>query len=240
MYIPLKTALLAQANPEKAITSARFFKTGSGEYGAGDIFIGVPVPNIRLLCRQFVKQIQLDDIGLLLADPIHELRMAGVLMLVYQYTQAKQTQQKTIYDFYLAHARQLNNWDFVDSSAQQIIGHYLFDKQRDILYQLAQSDSLWEQRIAIIATFYFIKQQQFSDTLQIAEGFLHHPHDLIHKATGWMLREVGKQQQSILATFLTQYAAIMPRTMLRYAIEKFPEPLRQQYLTQKSLRRITH
>lgn len=230
MYQTIKTALEHAANPEKRLVLGRFFKTGQGEYGEGDVFIGVPMSSIRLICKQFFKQAALSDIQTLLTDPIHEVRMAAVLLLVYQFENANDVNRKVIYDFYLAHATQINNWDFVDSSARQIVGCYLFDKPRDILYQLAHSTSLWEQRIAIIATFHFIKQQQFDDTFNIAQILLNHHHDLIHKAVGWMLREVGKRNQAELEKFLQPHYPIMPRTMLRYAIEKFPEPLRQQYL----------
>jgi 3-methyladenine DNA glycosylase AlkD len=230
MYQAIKTALEQAANPEKSLVLGRFFKTGQGEYGEGDVFIGVPMPAIRLICKQFVSQTQLNDLQILLTDSIHEVRMAAVLILVYQFEKADDADKKIIYDFYLANATKINNWDFVDSSARQIVGCYLFDKPRDILYQLAHSHSLWEQRIAIIATFHFIKQQQFDDTFNIAQILLNHHHDLIHKAVGWMLREVGKRNQAELEKFLQRHYQVMPRTMLRYAIEKFPEPLRQQYL----------
>jgi len=230
MYQAIKTALEQAANPEKALVLANFFKTGQGEYGEGDCFIGVPIPTIRLICKQFVLQTQLSDIQILLSDPVHEVRMAAVLILVYQFEKADDAGRKIIYDFYLANATKINNWDFVDSSARQIVGCYLHDKPRDILYQLARSTSLWEQRIAIIATFHFIKQQQFDDTFNIAQILLNHQHDLIHKAVGWMLREVGNKNRAVLEEFLNRHYPIMPRTMLRYAIEKFPEPLRQQYL----------
>jgi len=230
MYQAIKTALERAASSEKSLVLSRFFKTGKGDYGAGDVFIGVPIPAIRLICKQFFKQTALSDIHILLTDPIHEIRMAAVLILVYQFEKASEADRKIIYDFYLAHATEINNWDFVDSSAQHIVGCYLFDKPRNILSQLARSPSLWEQRIAIIATFYFIKQQQFADTFQIAEILLNHHHDLIHKAVGWMLREVGKRNQAELENFLNRHYHVMPRTMLRYAIEKFSEPLRQQYL----------
>ncbi len=230
MYQVIKSELQQMANSEKALVLAKFFKTGIGEYGAGDVFIGVPIPAIRLICKQFFTKTTLNDIQILLTDPIHEIRMTAILMLVYQFEKADNADKKIIYDFYLANTAYINNWDFVDCSARQIVGCYLGDKPRDILYQLARSDSLWQQRIAIIATFYFIKQQQFTDTFNLAEILLNHRHDLIHKAVGWMLREVGKRNQAELENFLQRHLQIMPRTMLRYAIEKFPEPLRQQYL----------
>jgi 3-methyladenine DNA glycosylase AlkD len=210
--------------------SASFFKTGAGQYGEGDIFIGVPIPDIRRLCKQFFKQTTLNDVQILLNDPIHEVRMLAILLLVYSFEKADPSQQQAIYQFYLVNTARINNWDLVDNSAGQIVGAYLFDKDRAVLYQLAHSQSLWEQRIAIIATFYFIKRQQFDDTFAIARLLLTHEHDLIHKAVGWMLREVGKKDRSTLEAFLNNYYQTMPRTLLRYAIEKFPEPLRQHYL----------
>jgi 3-methyladenine DNA glycosylase AlkD len=230
---PIKTELLKLANPNKAQTAARFFKTAKGEYGEGDCFIGVSTPVIRGICKQFSKQSSLDDIEQLLNDPIHEIRLAAVLTLVYQFEKANQEQQQKIYNFYLKNSHCMNNWDLVDSSAHYIMGCYLFDKPKDDLYQLAQSASLWQQRIAIIATLYFIKRAQFEDTLNIASLLLNHCHDLIHKAVGWMLREVGKKDQAQLENFLNQHYKTMPRTMLRYAIEKFPQHLRKYYLQAK-------
>lgn len=223
----VKTELLKLANSNKAISSA---KTGKGQYGEGDCFIGVTVPVIRIICKQFIKQTQLSDIESLLKDPLHEIRLAGVLMLVYQFEKADKDTQKQLYEFYLANTQSINNWDLVDSSAHYIVGCYLWDKPREELYKLANTSCLWQQRIAIIATFYFIKRGQFDDTLKIAQLFLNHRHDLIHKAVGWMLREVGKKDQVVLESFLKQHYQIMPRTMLRYAIEKFPDNLRKQYL----------
>jgi 3-methyladenine DNA glycosylase AlkD len=230
MHKTIKSTLEQAANPNKAVVSASFFKTGTGQYGEGDIFIGVPIPDIRRLCKQYFKQTTLNDVQILLHDLIHEVRMLAVLLLVYSFEKADASQQQAIYQFYLAHTARINNWDLVDNSAGQIVGGYLFDKDRALLYQLAHSQSLWEQRITIIATFYFIKRQQFEDTFAIARLLLTHKHDLIHKAVGWMLREVGKKDRSALEVFLNNHYQTMPRTMLRYAIEKFPEPLRQHYL----------
>lgn len=230
MYKILKKALENAANPDKAAVSAGFFKTGKGQYGEGDIFIGVTIPAIRSICKQYFKQTELNDIQTLLNDPIHEARLLGVLLLVYQFEKADDEIRKTLYEFYLTNTVHINNWDLVDLSARQIVGCYLYNKDRAVLYQLAESNSLWEQRIAIIATFHFIKQQQFDDTFAIAKMLLTHRHDLIHKAVGWMLREVGKKDRTALESFLNDHYQTMPRTMLRYAIEKFPEPLRQHYL----------
>jgi 3-methyladenine DNA glycosylase AlkD len=233
MHNPIKTELLKLANPNKAQNAARFFKTAKGEYGEGDYFIGVSTPVIRAICKQFSKQTSLNDIEQLLNDPVHEIRLAAVLTLVYQFEQANNQQQQHIYQFYLKNSHCINNWDLVDSSAHYIMGRYLLDKPKDDLYQLAHSDSLWQQRIAIIATFYFIKRGQFEHTLNIAKLLLNHSHDLIHKAVGWMLREVGKKDQAQLENFLNKHYKTMPRTMLRYAIEKFPDDLRKYYLQAK-------
>lgn len=230
MYKIFKKALEDAANPDKAAVLAGFFKTGKGQYGEGDIFIGVTIPAIRSICKQYFRQAELNDIQALLNDPIHEARLLGVLLLVYQFEKADLEIRKTLYEFYLTHTVNINNWDLVDLSARQIVGCYLYDKDRTVLYQLAASSSLWEQRIAIIATFHFIKQQQFDDTFALATMLLTHRHDLIHKAVGWMLREVGKKDRTALESFLNDHYQTMPRTMLRYAIEKFPEPLRQHYL----------
>jgi 3-methyladenine DNA glycosylase AlkD len=230
MYKIFKKALEDAANPDKAAVLAGFFKTGKGQYGERDIFIGVTIPAIRSICKQYFRQAELTDIQALLNDPIHEVRLLGVLLLVYQFEKADLEIRKTLYEFYLTNTVHINNWDLVDLSARQIVGCYLYDKDRAVLYQLAESDSLWEQRIAIIATFHFIKQQQFDDTFALAKMLLTHRHDLIHKAVGWMLREVGKKDRTALESFLNDHYQTMPRTMLRYAIEKFPEPLRQHYL----------
>ena len=227
----IKNDLEALGNPEKAAFFPKFFKTGKGQYGEGDIFIGITVPNIRSVVKKYSNSIDIKTLQELIKDPIHEVRLCALLLLVHLFTKTKdQNLKKEIYQFYLANTQFINNWDLVDSSAGQIVGSYLFDKERDILYTLAKSTSLWEQRISIIATMYFIKKGQFEDTFQIAEILLHHKHDLIHKAVGWMLREVGNKNTEVLEDFLNQHYATMPRTMLRYAIEKFPEPVRQAYL----------
>ncbi len=209
----------------------RFFKTGPGEYGEGDLFIGAKVPDTRRVCREF-KNLPREEIQKLLNSPFHEHRLGAVIVLVNQFKNS----QKEVYEFYLknVYAGLINNWDIVDSSAHQIVGGYLINKQKDIIYELAQSEKLWEKRVAIIATFHFIKNGDSSTTIDIAEVLLHDKHDLIHKAVGWMLREVGKRvDEAMLIDFLDKYAREMPRTMLRYSIEKLSESKRQYYLKLK-------
>ena len=218
-------------NPDKAAFYPKFFKTGKGEYGEGDIFIGITVPQIRQVVKKYETIATLSDITPLMLDPIHEIRAAAIFILVNQFKKTNDPFiQKSIYDFYLQHTKGINNWDLVDGSAAQIVGAYLYDKDRSKLYALVQSSNMWEQRIAIIATFDFIRKGDFTDTLQLATILVQHPHDLIQKAVGWMLREVGKRDVDILMQFLNTHYQTMPRTMLRYAIEKFPEPVRQAYL----------
>lgn len=231
MVAQIKQDLRNNIDATKAAFFPRFFKTGKGQYGEGDIFWGITIPKLRSAISKYFKDTTLDDIQHLILDPVHEVRIAAIFILVNQFTKAKdQAKQKEIYDFYLKNTKGVNNWDLVDGSAAQIVGAYLFDKDRSKLYELAQSKNLWEQRISVIATFYFIRKNQFEDTLKLAKILLHHPHDLMHKAIGWMLREVGKRDVETLEAFLNQHYQSMPRTMLRYAIEKFPEPVRQAYL----------
>lgn len=216
-------------DPERAKNSARFFKTAPGEYGEGDKFLGIRVPDCRRIAKKY-KQLPLPEVEQLLRSEFHEIRLTAFLILVAQYVRASQDQQQTIYDFYLSHTKYVNNWDLVDSTAHKIVGRHLLNRPRDILYQLAKSDNLWQRRISIISTFAFIDQQQYQDSLKLAQILLNDHHDLIHKAVGWVLREIGKKDQSLEEKFLKQHYQQMPRTMLRYAIEKFPEPLRQNYL----------
>jgi 3-methyladenine DNA glycosylase AlkD len=231
MVTALKQDLENCINPDKAAFFPRFFKTGKGQYGEGDIFWGITVPNIRGVVKKYQQLLSLDELQILIVDPIHEVRLAALLVLVHQFTKSKDPAlNHKIYEFYLANTKWVNNWDLVDSSAAHIVGAYLYDKNREKLYELVNSQSLWEQRIAIIATFYFIRKNEFKDTLTLAEKLLHHPHDLIHKAVGWMLREVGNRNVATLEEFLNSYYNIMPRTMLRYAIEKFPDNIRKAYL----------
>lgn len=220
------------ADKEKVLVYASFFKTGRGEYGEGDKFLGVTVPKQRVIAKKY-SDLALPEISLLLKSPTHEERLTALLILVAQYTKGNVVSQKKIYDFYLAHTAQINNWDLVDSSAQYIVGGYLLKKDRKILYLLARSKSLWERRIAIIATWAFIREGDFCDTFAVAEILLSDKHDLIHKAIGWMLREVGKRDEAALEEFLVRHIKVLPRTTLRYAIERFGAQKRIRYLKMK-------
>ncbi len=217
------------ADPEKAKLISRFFKTGKGEYGEGDVFIGVNVPNQRTVAKKH-KELALDEIGKLLTSKIHEHRLTALLILTYKFPKSGEKEKKEIFDFYMKHTKYINNWDLIDLSAPNIAGNYLLKKDRTILYRLAKSKSLWENRISVLATFAFIKNNEFSDSLKISELLLQHKHDLIHKAVGWMLREIGKKDLKTEEEFLKKHYKTMPRTMLRYSIEKFPEPKRKAYL----------
>jgi 3-methyladenine DNA glycosylase AlkD len=222
--------LLSVANPEKAEFLQRFFKTGKGQYAEGDVMLGIVVP----LTRDIVKRsppLPFEEIRILLDSKFHEVRLAGLLFLVKQFKKAKETERKKIFDFYLQNARKANNWDLVDVTCRDVIGEFLLDKNdRNILYRLAESDNLWEQRIAIVSTWTFIKHLQFDDTTAIAEKLLSHKHDLMHKAVGWMLREVGKKDRQVLVDFLEKNHKKMPRTALRYAIEHFSLEERTYYM----------
>jgi len=209
--------------------SQRFFKTGKGQYGEGDCFLGIRVPVLREHAKKF-KDASLADIQVLLGSDYHEERLCALLLLVQKFSRADDREQKILYDFYLKNTRHINNWDLVDLSAYLVVGAYLADKDKKPLYALARSQSLWERRIAIISTLSFIRQKQFDDTLSLAEILLDDREDLMHKATGWMLREVGKRNVGVLKKFLNAHGPRMPRTMLRYAIEKLPESDRKQYL----------
>lgn len=232
--ISIRAELAKTASPAKAKILSGFFKTGAGQYGAGDIFIGVVVPAQRLVAGQFWRECTLTDLHELLSSKIHEHRLTALIILVKKYSAKEITEieRKGIYNFYLRHTARINNWDLVDLSAPQIVGGYLLQHDRSVLYRLVQSTSLWEKRIAIISTFTFIRQNQFDDTLAIAKMLLSDNRDLIHKAVGWMLREIGKRDIKAEEKFLSKHCKFMPRTMLRYAIEKFPESKRKFYLNQ--------
>lgn len=218
------------ADPQKAKVLSGFFKCGKGEYGEGDKFLGVTVPEQRRIVRKYHEQISLVEIERLIISRLHECRLVGFLMLVEKFSKSGEKGKKEIFSFYLKNAKQVNNWDLVDLTAPKIVGAYLLDKDRVILGGLAKSKNLWERRIAILATLAFIREKQFKDTFKISEILLKDQHDLIHKAVGWMLREVGKRDQKIEEAFLQKYAGKMPRTMLRYAIERFGEDRRGYYL----------
>ena len=223
----LKHELQELKDSKKAEIYARFFKTGKGQYGKGDIFLGITVPNQRKVAKNY-QNLPLKDIQVLLLDKIHEYRFTALIILVTKYKKANN--KKEIFDFYIKNTKNINNWDLVDTSAPYILGDYLLDKDRKIIYTFAKSDNLWEKRIAILSTFAFIRNNDFKDTINIAEILLNDKHDLIHKAVGWMLREVGKKDQNLEEEFLKKHYKIMPRTTLRYAIEKFNEDKRQFYL----------
>lgn len=232
MLSDLKNTLQALAQPERAVFTARYFRTGPGEYGEGDVFLGIPVPQLRQVARKF-PNLPPDDLHALLESPIHEHRLVALLVLVAIFKKAGIQARREWCEFYLAHLHRVNNWDLVDVSARDILGEFLLNLDRGLLDHLAATDHLWSQRAAIIATHAFIRRGQFSDTFRLAEGFLTHRHDLIHKATGWMLREVGGKNEEALREFLDEFAPRMPRTMLRYAIEKLPEAERRAYLQRK-------
>jgi 3-methyladenine DNA glycosylase AlkD len=229
----VENALLAKSNPEKAAFFPRFFRTGPGEYGEGDKFIGVIVPNQRAIAKKF-SDLPLNEIEKLLNNPFHECRLTGLFVLVSQFEKAKTDEtRKEVYDFYVSHIDRVNNWDLVDSSCHKIMGPYLFERSRKPLFRFAKSKCLWKNRIAIVTTYYFIRRDDLETTIELAAILLDHKHDLIHKAVGWMLRELGKQNEQMLLLFLKQHSKDMPRTMLRYAIEKFPKAKRAKLLSGK-------
>jgi 3-methyladenine DNA glycosylase AlkD len=216
-------------SPEKAAILQRFFKTGKGQYGEGDIFLGVKVPETRAIAKKY-KGLGLPKIQELLKSKIHEHRLVGLIILNEKYKKSKEDEKANLFNFYLQNTKNINNWDLVDLSAPNIVGEFLFDKKKNILYELAESSNLWEKRIAIISTFNFIRKNEFEDALRISRILLEDDHDLIHKAVGWMLREVGKKDTEILEKFLRENYKDLPRTTLRYSIERFPEDKRKKWL----------
>ena len=224
--------MLSHANPAQVPGLIRFFKTGPGQYGEGDKFLGIKVPVTREVVKQCWKEVSLAEIEECVNSEFHEIRLAGLLTLIQKFNHCKDTlaQQECI-DFYLGHTEKINNWDLVDLTCYPLVGEWLLDKDRTLLYDLAQNGkTIWEQRIGIVSTMTFIRKGQLEDTFAIADILLHHPHDLIQKATGWLLRECGKRNKAALETFLATRYKTMPRTSLRYAIEKFPEEERKSYL----------
>ena len=216
-------------NSQKAKILSRFFKTGKGEYGEGDIFLGITVPQTRSIAKKYTN-LNLKDLEKLLSSKIHEHRLIALLILIENYRKDSIEHKNSIFNFYLKNTKFINNWDLVDLSAPNIVGNFLLDKDKSILYNLAKSSNLWEKRIAIISTFAFIRLYKFKHTLKISEVLMNDNHDLIHKAVGWMLREVGKRNKEVEEKFLNQHYMKMPRTMLRYAIEKFDNNKRKKYL----------
>jgi len=228
----LRKKIKALHSRKVADTMQWFFKTGKGEYGEGDIFAGLKVPVQRKIAKEF-RNLSLDEIKQLLGSRIHEERLISLFILVDQYSNGSEKEKEKIYNFYVQNRKGINNWDLVDLSAPKIVGKHLLGKDKSILFKFAQSKNLWERRIGILSTYEFIRNNNFKPTLEIAEILLNDEHDLIHKAVGWMLREVGKKDLQTEEKFLRKYYKTMPRTMLRYAIEKFPESKRKKYLKGK-------
>jgi 3-methyladenine DNA glycosylase AlkD len=225
----IRKKLRRLGNKQRAKVSRRFFKTGPGEYGEGDVFLGIKVPELRKLAKEY-QDLTTKEIKQLLKSPTHEERLLALLILVRTYSKGNETTKKGIYELYLKNTKFINNWDLVDGSAEYIVGDFLMDKSKKPLYSLAKSSDLWERRISIMSTFHFIKRHEFSQTLKISRILLSDEEDLIHKAVGWMLREVGKRHLPTEEKFLREHYKKMPRTMLRYAIKRFPESKRQRYL----------
>jgi 3-methyladenine DNA glycosylase AlkD len=228
----LRTSLRGNANKEQAKILQKFFKTGPGEYGEGDIFLGIKVPLLRSISHNHLC-LTFNELQELIKSPVHEERMSALMILVKRFPISSAAEKEKFYKFYLKNAKNINNWNLVDITAPQIVGGYLYDKDKRILEKLAGSKSLWEKRISMIATYRFIKENQFDTALTIAEKLLNDENDLIHKAVGWMLREIGKRDIKTEEVFLKDRYKKMPRTMLRYAIEKFPEKKRKAYLLGK-------
>lgn len=228
----IRQELERYANPAKKEFLPKFFKTGKGQYGEGDLFLGVVVPDTRSVAKRHRDE-PFEVVEGLLCSAYHECRLCGLLMLVERFKRADEKERAAIYEFYLAQTRHINNWDLVDLSAPYIVGNHLKDKSREPLYRLADSPLLWEQRIAVVSTYAFVKDNDCADTYALAERLMNHKHDLIQKAVGWMLREAGKRDRLRLMAFLDGHAARMPRTMLRYAIEKFSEEERKYYRDKK-------
>ena len=216
-------------DPVKREYLPNFFKTGKGQYGEGDKFLGIVVPNTRIVAKRH-KDAPFEVMAELLQSEWHEGRLCALLMLVERFKKCDENGKKEIFDFYLAQTARINNWDLVDLSAPGIVGEYLKDNPRDVLYRLADSDLLWDQRIAVVSTYTLIKNNDFIDILALSERLLYHKHDLMQKAVGWMLREMGKRDKDLLVQFLEKYCKTMPRTTLRYAIEKFPEDERKEFM----------
>ena len=225
----MDTELQSIANPEKAVVLQRFFKTGKGDYGEGDVFLGITVPETRGVAKKFL-QLGFSEIEQHLYSKIHEERLAALLILVEKYKKSSEKEKQKIYGFFIKHRKQVNNWDLVDLTADKIVGQYLLGKNKSILFRLAKSKNIWDKRIAIVSTFAFIKENKFEETFKISEMLLNDRQDLIHKAVGWMLREAGKRNIEAERKFLKKHYKKMPRTMLRYAIEKFPEKERQEFM----------
>jgi 3-methyladenine DNA glycosylase AlkD len=230
MLNSIQQELFSQKDPEKAKLLQGFFKTGPGEYGEGDLFLGLTVPTQRIIAKKYFSKLTLKETEELLHSKYHEFRLTALIILTYKFQKSSEIERKQIYEVYLRNTKWINNWDLVDVTTPRIVGEYLRGRDHSVLYDLAKSKDLWEKRISILATFNFIAHHQFEDTLKISEILLNDKHDLIHKAVGWALREVGKRNLSTEENFLNKYYQTMPRTMLRYAIEKFSEEKKKYYL----------
>lgn len=228
----IEEALQMLSTPERAVQMPRYFKTGKGEYGEGDIFYGVSVPDQRSVAKEFYKEISLEELSKVLKSEVHEMRLTAILILVAKYEKAKSTTEKRkLANFYLDHLKYVNNWDIVDSSAHKILGDYAFhNSEEEILYRLSSDENMWKKRVAVVGSFWFIKNKHYELTQKLILNNLKHPHDLMHKANGWMVREIGKKDESVMLDFLNKHYKDMPRTSLRYAIERLDEDLRQDYL----------
>lgn len=226
-------ALKQRANPARVESLEHFFKTEKGGYGEGDQFLSVMVPDSRHIAKQF-NTLPINEVEKLLTSPLHEARLTALFILIHQYEKGSSAQKEQVFRCYLNNLKAVNNWDLVDASASKIVGAHLLDKEFNLLRELARSDNLWRRRIAMVATHAFIRQRKFDAPLEIAETLLFDSHDLIHKAVGWMLREIGHRDEQVLRDFLDRWASTMPRTALRYAIERFEPAVRKQYLAMKS------
>ena len=234
-YQEILEALKFLSTPEKAVFLPKFFKTGKGEYGEGDIFLGVVVPDVRKIVQEYWQKLNLEDVQAILVSKYHEMRLAALLILVTKFEKSKNFEEKkAIVEFYLKNTQYINNWDLVDQSCYKILGKYCFENKQDyILRKLSDSENLWKKRIAVVATMYHVKKNTFCLTQEIVLKNLQHPHDLIHKANGWLLREIGKKNESILLSFIDENYKEMPRTTLRYSIEKLENDLRKRILNAK-------
>jgi 3-methyladenine DNA glycosylase AlkD len=234
-FAAARRRLLELRNPTDAEFLQRFFRTAPGQYGAGDKFLGIRVPATRAVAREF-HDLPIDDIGRLLKDEWHEARLLAVILLSNRYARGSPAEREKIFDLYLTNATRVNNWDLVDASAANIVGAHLETRKRGLLDKLARSKNLWERRIAIVSTFWLIRKDELDDTLRISRALMRDEHDLIHKAVGWMLREVGKRDASVLEKFLEEHAHELPRTALRYAIERLPPQKKRRFMAAKQER----
>jgi len=231
-YKSILADISAKKNIKQADILSRFFKTAKGQYGYGDFFLGIKVPVQRQIAKKYIT-LKLDDLQKLINSKFHECRLTSLLILTYRFPKSSKIEQREIYNFYIKNLNHINNWDLVDLSAPNIIGNYLYKKSHRPIYNLVKSKNIWHRRIAVLSTFHFIKNNDFTDSIRISKLLLNDKHDLIHKAVGWMLREIGKRDQKQLIEFLDEHCLEMPRTMLRYAIEKLSESERKKFLIKK-------